>query len=440
NLDAKKFTFGKYKIEITSTDDENLLAVSDSVINIIGRSIAGFGNNYNHRKVGSLSFPEEGNGSVFLYEPRVAQGSPMQSQVYSYHYDPNAYNSWHQQFFSWKLTREEAQKSKVYSLDSLNIFYYLKNLTKSDTLWATSDGGITWNARSSFIVAPTSYEFNHLKWFWKNASIGLINIDGIKKTVDGGFTWTNAVFPNTSAHPSIVDMLLIDDHSSSSFGLSRSVEGNIYFTNDNGDTWNFAYQDISEQTLSFDVIDRYKLYAVTFGNDLKWHLRKSENGGATWNTISIIEPITTNIDSQDCQISFVTDSVGMIIGKENKLFLTEDGGINWRNVEMPPDANITSYAFGVLSEKLNSHIAVTALDNFIEVEHVFILKPFNKTVTDTLTAVEEIRHDILPAEYTLSQNYPNPFNPVTTIQFALPHKSFITLKVFDVLGTEVQTL
>lgn len=439
-LDPKKFTFGKYKIEITSTDDDNLLAVSDSIINIIGMSIGGFGGHLHHRKVGSLSFPEVGNGSVFLYNPLVLQGDPTQSQVYSYRYNPNIYSNWQQQFFSWELTREEAQKSKVYSLDSLNIFYYLKNLTQSDTLLATSDGGITWNARSSFIVSPTSYEFNHLKWFWKNASIGLINIDGIKKTVDGGFTWTNAVFTNSSQPPSIVDMILIDDHASPSFGLARSVEGSIYFTNDNGDTWNFAYQDISEKTLSFDAIDRYKLYAVTFGNDLKWHLRKSENGGAVWNTISIIEPITTNIDSQDCQISFVTDSVGMIIGKENKLFLTEDGGISWRNVEMPPDSNITSYAFGLLSEKFNSHIAVTALDNFIEVEHVFILKPFNKTVTDTLTAVEEIRHDILPAEYTLSQNYPNPFNPSTVISWQVPTGSFVSLKVHDILGKEVATL
>lgn len=436
NLDPKKFDYGKYKIEITSTDDENLLAVSDSVINIIGRLVGTIGNSLDRRKVGSLSFPDENNGAIFIYKPNAEQGYPMQSEVYSYHYDPNVYNSWYQQFFSWKLSREEAQRSKVYSLDSLNIFYYIKNLTNSDTLWATTDGGNSWNARSSFIVSPTSYEFNHLKWFWKNASLGLINIDGIKKTVDGGFTWTNAVFPNTSAPPSIVDMMLIDDHTSPSFGLARSVDGGVYFTNDNGDTWNFAYQDISERTLSFDAIDRYKLYAVTFGNDLKWHLRKSENGGALWNTISIIEPITTNIDSQDCQISFVTDSVGMVIGKENKLFLTEDGGINWRNVEMPPDTNNRIFPFGLLSEKLNGHIAATTLDSFLGTDLVLIFKPFNKTLTD----VEEIKGDILPTEYSLSQNYPNPFNPNTVIRYQLSVAGKVVLKVYDILGKEVAIL
>ena len=42
--------------------------------------------------------------------------------------------------------------------------------------------------------------------------------------------------------------------------------------------------------------------------------------------------------------------------------------------------------------------------------------------------------------YELFQNYPNPFNPVTTINYQIPEFSFVTLKVFDVLGNNVVTL
>ncbi|WP_348343916.1 T9SS type A sorting domain-containing protein [Ignavibacterium sp.] len=46
----------------------------------------------------------------------------------------------------------------------------------------------------------------------------------------------------------------------------------------------------------------------------------------------------------------------------------------------------------------------------------------------------------LPDKYFLEQNYPNPFNPSTKISFSIPNSSFVTLKVYDVLGNEVAIL
>jgi len=57
-----------------------------------------------------------------------------------------------------------------------------------------------------------------------------------------------------------------------------------------------------------------------------------------------------------------------------------------------------------------------------------------------VTGIEEEASNIIPDNYELSQNYPNPFNPTTMISFSLPGTSYVTLKVYDMLGREIRTL
>ncbi len=47
---------------------------------------------------------------------------------------------------------------------------------------------------------------------------------------------------------------------------------------------------------------------------------------------------------------------------------------------------------------------------------------------------------VQPRTFELSQNYPNPFNPSTVISYQLPISSEVSLKVYDMLGRELQTL
>lgn len=56
------------------------------------------------------------------------------------------------------------------------------------------------------------------------------------------------------------------------------------------------------------------------------------------------------------------------------------------------------------------------------------------------TITEVKKSESLPTDFSLLQNFPNPFNPSTLITYQLPKSSFVSLKVFDLLGKEIATL
>ncbi len=58
----------------------------------------------------------------------------------------------------------------------------------------------------------------------------------------------------------------------------------------------------------------------------------------------------------------------------------------------------------------------------------------------TISPVGVEDQELSPDSYYLEQNYPNPFNPSTIIKFNLPQATYVTLKIYDSLGSEIQTL
>ncbi len=54
--------------------------------------------------------------------------------------------------------------------------------------------------------------------------------------------------------------------------------------------------------------------------------------------------------------------------------------------------------------------------------------------------VTAIKNGIAPQEFALYQNYPNPFNPSTSIQYSIEKPVNVSLKVYNVLGSEVAVI
>ena len=79
----------------------------------------------------------------------------------------------------------------------------------------------------------------------------------------------------------------------------------------------------------------------------------------------------------------------------------------------------------------------------IQIEVGTFHNPTNTQVLDfyfTTDPTVGVKNKTTPTSYFLEQNYPNPFNPSTNINYGLKESGFVSLKIYNILGTEVATL
>ena len=124
------------------------------------------------------------------------------------------------------------------------------------------------------------------------------------------------------------------------------------------------------------------------------------------NTISLFGTITQANDSLTFASNFSLQDT----------LLLDEGGLASINLDVTGDI----VANGALQRPVQSNVATVTIT----------IDPTTNTSID-----EE-----LPIKYALAQNYPNPFNPTTSIVFSIANTDHVTLKVYDTLGREVQTL
>jgi len=94
-----------------------------------------------------------------------------------------------------------------------------------------------------------------------------------------------------------------------------------------------------------------------------------------------------------------------------------------------------------ISKKLGG-VMIWALGQDLINNNQPLLEVIGRTIHEIPTAVTDNRQKDLYSSsgYNLFNNYPNPFNPSTIISWHLADAGFVTLKIYDVLGREVETL
>ncbi len=122
--------------------------------------------------------------------------------------------------------------------------------------------------------------------------------------------------------------------------------------------------------------------------------------------------------------SEVVLDIGQVLGRNNPEFFT-----------MPIDVRIISTGKDTTFTVLNNTLQQRFVVKFDERPDTIILDPERWIMKLVISGSAE-----LPSEYVLEQNYPNPFNSETNIIYRLRHQVNVTLKIYDILGRQIETL
>ena len=313
------------------------------------------------------------------------------------------------------------------------------------TILQTTDGGANWSPQSSGITTSLNGVF--LTSTQTGFAVG--NNGVILKTINGGSVWD----PQTSTTTENLQAVTFFDSDS---GIAVGDNGAILLTTDGGVTWNNH------------SAGNYSLYDVEVIDGQTWMacgllaLLRSTDGGRNWNEVTIPGSNTIFLKS----ISFADANTGFAVGSL-EFFRTTDGGLSWDSVYAVSQAfdevrsvfcinDTLATAVGTYGANAGVVFGTTDKGNTWQFSASFGVSKleavdFVNTVfgwavgysgailhTPTITGVAD--ENIGPDFYYLSQNYPNPFNPSTNIRFQIPKLSFVNLKVYDVLGREVESL
>lgn len=274
-----------------------------------------------------------------------------------------------------------------------------------DGLYESFDLGNTWSL-NNFFSDTTIAVYNVLAV--NNDTIFAATSPNLLRSFDGGNSWNILLGVKTGW---LRSSILYNNFDQSL--LSSSIDNGEYVllkSFDLGNNFNIVISNIGSMLNSCLSFNNEIGFLATGGGTMG-SLYRSTNSGANW----FISPINESTRS------VFVDNLGQVLaGAMSGLYYSSNHGSNFIDLgfEIGQDNYVSS----------------------ISKQEKFFLGTY-RTGLYEFTIITSIDDPIEPViYYDLTQNYPNPFNPSTTISYQIPKDGIVTLKIFDILGSEVATL